>query len=238
MGKISLFIMMVTLFASCGKSNTQTANETDTIVVNDPKSLLNVQTNSFSEIDSSGIFIFPLSMAESGRSTVDYSYKEIPYGYWNVIFYNSKTSEYHLLSDRKMIIEDVDAQYGDEPYTNSRSKEYIFFVVRTDDFNKDRKITDQDPRYLFISDKAGNNFKQISPVGYNLNTWQFVNASNTVILTAARDSDNNSKFNKSDEIAAFEVELDKESSARELFTAEFKSKLKQLYDRDWKRVKD
>lgn len=240
MPKHIILIITVILFASCERNNSQTASNTETseaIVVNDLESLLNVQTKSFYEIDSSGVIMFPLSMAEYERSGIGRYYKDMPYGYWNIIFYDSKTKEYHLLSDRKMVVQSFNATYAGDLY-NSQSAKHIFYEVRTDDFNRDKRITDDDPRYLFISDKAGNNFKQISPMGYNLNTWHFVKAFNKVVLTAAKDSDKNDKFNDSDEIAAFEIELDKDTVATEIFEAEFKKKLKQLYDKDWRRVND
>ena len=78
-------------------------------VLNDPKNNLNIQTNRFSEIDSSGILMFPLSMGETERDGGSLSYKEMPNNsYWNIIFLNSRTNEYHLLTDKKMLIRNYD----------------------------------------------------------------------------------------------------------------------------------
>ena len=237
--------MTLILLISCEQNNNQQQEQkkgnsiSDSLaVLNDPKSNLNIQTNSFSEIDSSGVMIFPLSMGETKREGGSLSYKEMPNnGYWNIIFYNSITKEYHLLSERKMIIGNYDYKYGSGDNDNiSQTSNHIFYTIRTDDFNKDKKLTDQDPQYLFISDKYGNNFRQISPTNYNLNNWKFIKSSNKVIMTVGKDSDKNIKFDNSDEITTFEIELDKGTEAKEVFSEDFKNKLKILFDKDWKRI--
>lgn len=242
------FIAIITLsfLVSCGQNNIiqqgdrqESLSQDSIAILNDPKNYLNIQTHTFSEIDSSGVLMFPLSMGETERSGARFSYKEMPMnGYWNIIFYNSKTKEYHLLSDRKMIIVNYDYKYESSNQNNiSQTSRYIFYTVRTDDFNKDKKLTEEDPSYLFYSDKFGKNFKRISPIGCSLNTWKFINSSNTVILTARKDSNKNRKFDNSDEITSFEIELDKKTEPKEIFIEDFKNKLKILFDRDWKRLK-
>ena len=242
MTKHFLYLLTLTLIISCGQNSNQHQEQgnstSDSLaVVNDPKNNLNIQTNSFSEIDSSGVLMFPLSMGETEREGGSLSYKEMPNnGYWNIIFYNSKTKEYHLLSERKMIIGNYDYKYGDNDNI-SHTTNHIFYTVRTDDFNRDKKLTDQDPQYLFISDKFGNNFRQISPTNYNLNNWKYIKSSNKVIMTVGKDSNKNIEFDNSDEITTFEIELDKGTEAKEVFGDDFKNKLKILFDRDWKRLK-
>jgi hypothetical protein len=246
MTKHFLYILTLTLFISCGQNSNQQQEQTQVnptldslTVVNDPKNNLNIQTITFSEIDSSGVLMFPLSMGESEREGGSLSYKEMPNnGFWNIIFYDSKTKEYHLLSERKMVIGNYDYKYGSSDTHNiSQTTNHIFYTVRTDDFNKDKKLTDQDPQYLFISDKLGDNFRQISPTNYNLNNWEIIKSSNKVIMTVVKDSDKNIKFDNSDEITTFEIDLDKGTKAKEVFADDFKNKLKILFDRDWKRIK-
>lgn len=213
----------------------------DTVaVLNSLKSNLNVQTNTFSEIDSSGIIMFPLSMGETGRGGGSLSYKEVPgNSYWNVVFYNSHTGSYHLLSERKMLIRDYDFKYSGEDYPGTeQTNKYIFYKVTVEDYNKDRKLTTEDPEYLFVSDKEGQNFRQVSPARYDLRSWQFIKSSNKVLMTLAKDSEADKKFDEKDEVVSFEMNLDKDTSAKEIFSTPFKNKLKILYDRDWKRIKE
>jgi len=242
-----IFLSAVFTLISCGqnKQEVQTPQNPDNPVmdsvalVNDPKNNLNIQTNSFSEIDSSGILMFPLSMGESERDGGSLSYKEMPSNsYWNIIFLNSKTNEYHLLSDRKMLIRNYDFKYSSNNNVDiAQTSRQIFYLITSDDLNKDKKLTDEDPKYLFVSDKEGKNFIQISPSNYDLQNWQFIKSVNKVLMTVKKDSDKNNKFDEKDEVTTFEIEMDKGTEPKEIFSSDFKNKLKILYDRDWKRLK-
>ncbi len=245
---VTVIIITTLFFYSCGQNNqhgqTSTSPDStavDTVaIINDPKNNLNVQTNSFFEIDSSGIIMFPISMGEIKRGGGSYSYKEMPYNsYWNIIFYNSHTSQYHLLSDKKMLISSFDIRYrsGDN-IDIAFSNKYIFYLVKIDDYNQDEKLPSDDPEYLFVSDKEGNNFKQISPTGYNLKSWQYIKSTNRIFMAVVKDSDKNRKFGDKDEVTTFQIDIDKETQPTEIFPTEFKNKLKVLFDRDWKRIKD
>lgn len=246
MSRQIVYLLTLILFVSCQRNNEQQENPeqespaTDTLaIVNNPKNNLNIQMNTFTEIDSSGVLMFPLSMGETEREGKSRSYKEMPDNTcWNIIFYNTQAQAYHLLSDRKMLIESYGYKYGNgENASIAQKSNHIFYTIRTDDFNKDKKLNNQDPQYLFVSDKMGNNFKRLSPAGYHLSNWEFIKSSNRIIMTVIKDSDKNNKFDEADEITTFEIELDKENEAQEIFSEEFKNNLKILFDRDWKRLK-
>lgn len=242
-----IFLSTILFLISCGQSKQEQqkqANDDSTLIdslaiLNDPKNNLNIQTNSFSEIDSSGILMFPLSMGESERDGGSLSYKSMPgNSFWNIIFLNCKTNEYHLLSDRKMLIRNYDFKYSSNNNVDiAQTSRHIFYSITSEDFNKDKKLTYDDPNYLFVSDKEGNNFRQISPANYDLQNWQFIKSVNKVLLTVKKDSDKNNKFDEKDEVTTFEVEIDKGTEPKEVFSTDFKNKLKILYDRDWKRLK-
>jgi GrpB-like predicted nucleotidyltransferase (UPF0157 family) len=237
-----IFTVALAGFICCTPNKQQPQNTivTDSAaVVNDPKNNLNIQTSSFTEVDSSGILMFPLSMAETERNGGSLLYKDMPASsYWNIIFLNTATGQHHLLSENKMLIRNYNANYsGKNEVAIAQTKQYIFYTTVTNDYNKDKLFSHEDPAYLFVSDKAGNNFRQISPSNYNLQNWQFIKATGKIILTLKKDSDKNSKFDDTDEVTSFEVDMEKDAQPREVFADSFKNKLKILYDRDWKRVK-
>lgn len=247
MTKNFLYFFTLTLLISCGqisdKELTQANPKLDSlVVVNDPKNNFNIQSNSFFEIDTSGVIMFPLSKDDSERKVIKYSYEDMSNkNYWNIIFYNSKTNEYHFLSERKMLIEKYDYYKGGsegENYNISKTLKNIFYTIRTDDFDGDKNITTKDPQYLFISDKFGMNLKQISPANYNLNTWKYIKSSDKVVMTVEKDSDNNKKFENTDEIKTFEIELGKGTEPKEVFSEDFKNSLKILFSRDWRQIKN
>ncbi len=207
-------------------------------VVNDPTVNLNIQMNSYNEIDSSAILLFPLSVSENeDRNGFSRSYKDMPNDeFWNIAFLNSKTNEYHLLSENKMLI--TGYQYNIKGYERAKVlNDKIFYTIRAVDFNKDKLYNENDPLYLFISDKKGNNFKQVSPSNYNFQEWTYIDSSNKIILKLQKDSDNNNLFDYKDETVIYDVNANFEKDATEVFSTEFKNKLKILFDRDWKRIK-
>jgi hypothetical protein len=209
-------------------------------IVTDPKNNLAVQASSFSEIDSSGILLFPLSLGETGRDKGgSFSYKDMPgSSYWNIIFYNAKTGAYHLLSERKMLISSFESKYSSVDAGGlAYSAKYIFYEVITDDYNGDKKLDGNDPQYLFVSDKEGANFRQISPSGFDMRSWQFIKSAGKVLITATKDSDNNKGFGGDDELVVFSADMDSAAPAKEIFPQAFTNKLKLLYDKDWKELK-
>ncbi len=241
------YIYLILIFTSCLQNNqkdkkivSENIPATDSLsLINDPKNYLNIQTNDFSEIDSSGILMFPLSIGESSREESSLSYKSMPNNSnWNIIFLNSNTNEYHLLTDKKMIINNYDFSYSSKNGTPiAQTNKNIFYTAISDDNNKDKKLTNEDPQYLFISDKNGYNFKQISPANYDLQNWQFIKSANKVYMTVKKDSDKNNKFDPEDETTIFEIAMEDGAIAKEVFSTEFKNKLKLMFDKDWKRIK-
>lgn len=235
--KKSIFILSAISIISCSgnpESESNSSNiETESSIEN-----LNVQTSNFSEIDSSGVLMFPLRMGETKRE-YESSYKDIPaYNYWNIMFYNSNTNNYYLLTKDKILIESFNEDYYDGVEMVSTHKtNYIFYTARSLDYNKDKLLNHQDPLYLYVSDKEGKNFRQLSSNNYNLENWKYIKSTNKVIFTASKDSNKNSLFDDKDEVVAFEVNVDLNESAKEIFNNETKSELKKLYDRDWKKVK-
>lgn len=232
-----IFPLVLTISVLIGCKN-RNANEGSGNVPNDPTEKLNVQIENFSEIDTSGIFMFPLRMGETKGRIDSYEYKDMPYNsYWNIIFYNSKTKEQHLLSDKKMLIESFITNHESDSERNLNwAKNYIFYNIKIQDINKDSLLNENDPVYLFVSDKSGENFRQISPSHYDVHRWEMTN-SELIILSASKDSNSNNKFDGEDEISIFEIDLKSTEAPKEIFSEAFKKELKVLYGRDWKRIK-
>lgn len=234
-----ILIFTIVTFFSCGEKKQGRSNSENSQLdsLNNPINFLNIQTSSFSEVDSSGILIFPLSMGESERSSGSLIYKEVPnYSNWNIIFWNSKSNEYHLLTDKKVLIREYNLNSENETNGN-RTYNAIYYKVTSFDYNNDKLLNDKDPDYLYISDREGNNFRRISPELYTLINWYFIRSSNKVVMTVKKDSDNDKEFDDDDEISTFEIDINKETEPRQVFFDDFKKKLKVLYDRDWKRLK-
>ncbi|MBA5792526.1 hypothetical protein H1R17_07345 [Flavobacterium sp. xlx-214] len=236
---ITFFVIPIFL-VSCNKNREGSTFESGSNATPSTIENLNIQTKEFFEIDSTGVLMFPLEMGENKNEEGNFTYKEMPYnGYWNVLFLNSNTNEYNLLTESKVLILDYNYKYGSEEGLNiSKKTNHIFYSVRTLDYNKDKLLNQVDPIYLFVSDKFGKNFRQLSPSNYSVHSWKYIQANNKIILTAYKDSNKNNAFDEKDEIATFEVILDQNEKPKEVFSSNLKDKLKTLYDKDWKRIKE
>ena len=239
MKNITISLLAAISSISCSKNGENNRRENNPSSNENLIENLNIQTKDFTEIDSTGVLMFPLDMGENKREDGSYSYKEMPNnGYWNVLFLNSNTNEYNLLTENKILILDYNYKYGSEEGVNvSKKTNHIFYSGRTLDYNKDKVLNEVDPVYLFVSDKFGKNFRQLSPNNYSLHSWKYITANNKIIITAYKDSNKNNAFDEKDEISTFEVVLDQNEKPKEVFPTNLKEKLKTLYDKDWKRIK-
>ncbi|MGC4129468.1 MAG: hypothetical protein QM564_07880 [Bergeyella sp.] len=237
MKNILLILISIFILTSCDKNSVNIESSSKETELS-PIENLSIQTKDFFEIDSTGILLFPLNMGNKERSSI---YKDMPDNkYWNIIFLNSSTNEYHLLTEKKILISSFDynyKHYDTETIRVSNKTNHIFYNAIISDFNKDKLLNEEDPIYLFVSDKYGKNFRQISPDNYSLDNWKYIPSSNKVIMTATRDSNNDNVFDEKDEVSTFEIILDKDETPKEVFGNDLKKQLKNLYDRDWKKIK-
>ncbi len=56
-------------------------------------------------------------------------------------------------------------------------------------------------------------------------------------MTLKKDSNKDNLFDEKDETVMYDLSASFDKDAAEIFTVDFKNKLKVLFDRDWKRVK-
>lgn len=231
--KIIAFVM-VSMISCRNRNHTPSAAQP----VSEPRENLNIQANSFTEVDTTGVLIFPLTMGEStGRDRSSY-YKEMPdNSYWNILFVNSKTNEQHLLSEGKMLIRGFDLNDGQDERPATVASSYIFYNLVAEDLNRDKLYTEDDPDYLFISDRQGYHFRQVSPSGYDIRTWEYIKASGKVFMIVCKDSDQNYKYDNEDELAVFEADIVHGNIATEVFRDTLKGQLRKLYDQQWKKIK-
>ena len=198
-------------------------------------------------IDSSVYVMYPLIL-ENNAETERGSYsKGGPTTYWNIVFYNTENDEYHLLDDKlKMVIYSYNPGNSDGASSSSSSNfnEYLdngynqvnkllYYSIITTDFNHDGKLNSEDPSYLFISDKAGRHFKQISPDNFSVQSWQTIKSTNKILIQVISDSNNDKKFNEEDLKIPMVYDLNTNVTSKEIFNDDFKLQLKKLLDDQW-----
>lgn len=244
MKKVTLIIIITLYLISCSnsKQNTPFSSPESDKEQKLNTEILDIQLSDFSEIDDSGIFMFPLKRLENKE--VSYSSRHrwfssdftTDYTIWNIVFYNSFTNKYHLLSKDKILIKSLPSYDVSSSSDTIIKTNYIFYEVISSDFNQDNKIDEyNDPTHLYISDKQGNNFRQISPKDLNLLQWKYIPQQNKIILIATKDNNGNKEFEITDEHLTFEVDLNKDGKPKEIFMEHLKNEIKSLYNRDWKK---
>lgn len=240
--KKSAPIIILTLFiCACGNntdSGSPANNKTDDpIQINDhTKSKLNIQTKEFTQPDSSDYILFPLTAGETSDGGVldSRDYKESQTDYWNIVFYNRKTKEYHLLDEKKKMLIHSYYNRGSDYNVPQQYYKKIFYTITASDYNGDNKFSREDPVYLFVSDTDGKNFRQLTPDNYGLHSWQMIKNTNTLIMILTKESNNNKKFDAEDEKVAMTIDLNSDKPAEEVFNSDFKGKLYELFDKNWK----
>lgn len=201
-------------------------------------------------IDSSVFVMYPLALEYSAEAGVSdgssYSYSYSPTTYWNILFYNTMTGSYHLLNDTlKMAIYSYNIQNTEgsasssldfDKFINSgytQVNRLLYFSITITDFNQDGKLNSEDPSYLFVTDKAGKHFKQISPQNLNVTSWETIEATNKILMMVKKDSNGNKRFDDKDESFPLVYDLTKNTTSVEIFPSDFKLELKKKFDEQW-----
>jgi|SRR5579872_4857895 len=208
----------------------------DTAALTQNTNLLNFQAPEV--IDSSQYVIYPLIKEKSTEENYGSSSSGRAATYWNLVFYNPSTKEYHLLDTSKMILSSYNnggTSSTDDKATGKMgfADKFIFYSVIKTDFNKDNTLDEDDPKYLYISDKSGYNFKQISPDNLSVTGWYAVKGTSKVIIHTIKDSNNDKKFDQDDEQVPFVYDLAKGGKAEQIFSKDFKENTKKLYEKLW-----
>ena len=235
-------ILFTTVILSCS-NNKQDIDLQKRIQTDSSSKVSTILFSDFQAIDSSGIVLYPLILE---RTTSDPSFSSSSIrekmNYWNVIFYNTNTNTQHLLVDNKKIVItsidfDKNSSAPKKEHISDRvniAKDYIFYNAITKDFNSNNILDTDDPTYLYISDRNGNNFRQLSPDNYDINSWQILTNSTKIILQARKDSNGDKRFDQNDELIPLIVDISKDKFATEIFSKSYLDSIKHQLSETWK----
>jgi len=196
-------------------------------------------------IDSSGIVIYPLILqkGDDGGSYLASSSGGARISYWNLIFYNTQTGTQTILTDKKVVINSIDfatsassVYEATATFTNGINiyKDYILYSAVSSDYNGNKILDDADPAGLFVSKRDGTDFRLVSPVTYNILSWQTIKGSSKLILQGQKDDNGDKKFDRQDATVPLVVELNSTVQATPVFTSTFEDSLKQKMISIWK----
>ena len=246
---LSLFLAPLIL-AACGPAPDESATKQPATPAQHA-SRLDRLTLDFSApvfIDSTDYVMYPLVLdaAEEGSSLSSDSYSGRGRTYWNVAFYNTRTGAHHLLNDQqKMVIQAYHQQEADNtssgtgaasgPGRRSPANGFLYYDVTTLDFNRDGKLDGNDHTYLFVSDKTGRRFHQISPPNAHVENWSVDGATGRVLLLVRTDTNQDRAITNEDETTPLVYDLRAGREATAVFGKEFTTRAKQQLDAQWPR---
>ena len=200
--------------------------------------------NTIVEIDSiSDYVMYPLVISDQEESSLGGSFGS-SYGsksiYWNIIFYNTQTGEYHLLDEKKKMLigsynfgslSSIESKYETDFRTNKGRD--IYYTITVSDYNKDGNLDSKDPQYLFMSDNEGRNLKQISPNNMNVESWSIIEKTGKLLIQAKKDTDGDKLFGNKDEIIPYVFDLKTAKSIKEIFNLKFRNETQKIFEKQF-----
>jgi hypothetical protein len=171
------------------------------------------------QIDSSEYFLIPELIDNDNKEAYGKGIGYLGWGdYMDVYFYNANTKQTKKLFGQLALIQ----SFTKRQYYYDRPKEveiptnilpmHIVYLARTENFNGDNSLDYQDPVYLFISTKKGDNLKQITPKGLNVISWTLSKNKKMILVKAQIDKNKNKKFGNGDDELYYRIDLDEDIS--------------------------
>ena len=144
-----------------------------------------------------------------------------------------------LTSDKKILISSINfgsSSSSDDLWTSGINvyKNNIIYTVVANDYNANKQIDGNDPTYLFVSNRDGTNFRQISPDSCNINSWEVVKGTTKIIMQGQKDNNGDKVFNETDATIPLVVDINSGKTATETFKQNFIDSLKLRLVKIWK----
>ena len=213
-----LILLIIVLFDS-NRSHGQNGLRlviNDSTKINETKKQQVLMYGDYMDLDSTSYLLIPIGMKTIEdrddrvlkiRSSADYSsestngsYRFYKYNFYsldfgncnNIIFYNKKTDETHLLLQKPTVISQFYFPHYDKEYAG---KKYWFILlgIHEEDTNKDGYIDNEDAERVYLSDLSGNNLTQITPDKSQLVDWYIDMSTNNILMKVRFDSNNDNK---------------------------------------------
>lgn len=240
---IILFFMFVfEINKRGGEEGLRLVTNDSTETTNDRKQKVLVYGD-YKDLDSTDYLLIPLGMktlesqkgmhakassSDEERSGVT-TYQNFKYNFYsldfedcnNIIFYNKKTEETHLLLQKPAIISQFYFPYYDDEY---KGKKYWFILlaIHEDDSNTDGYINAEDAERVYVADLSGANMIQINPDNTQLVDWYIDSATNNILMKVRYDSNDDRKFNYFDDVEILKTQIDNLAQGRAIINDEIK----------------
>ena len=177
------------------------------------------------QIDSSEYFLIPRLVDNDNLNAYGKGKGFLRWGnYSDIFFYNASTKQTKKVFEGQLALiqpfiteryNSLDRSEADTP--RNILPDHIVYIARTDNFNKDNGLDTEDPQYLFISSKTGNNLKQVTPKGLNVVSWTLSKDKKMILVKVQNDKNGNKKFGNGDDELYYRVDLDADISKIECY---------------------
>jgi hypothetical protein len=151
------------------------------------------QVGQIDRIDSSDYFIVPVRGGEDGASNSKLLWS--PGKYTNIIVYNAARDEAKRVFDENQAI---DAYYEDGAALNAKFDRVLFYKVMSSDYNGDGKKDWKDPGILWVSNVKGNDLKQVTAEGEELESIQIFAKEGYALLRLSPDTNGDKSIDHKD----------------------------------------
>lgn len=225
----------------------------DSTATTDSKNQQILVYGDYMDLDSTDYLLIPLGMKvldgkedgglrskSSGEYNESYagSYSSYKYNFYslnfgncnNIIFYNKKNDETHLLLQKPAIISQFYFPYYDKEYTGEKYY-FILLGIREDDTNLDGYINEEDAETVYLSDLSGKTMFKITPDNTQLVDWFIDMPTNNILMKVRYDSNKDKKFNYYDEIEILKTSIDSPVEAKKIIGKEIKANIKKILDK-------
>lgn len=188
-------------------------------------------------LDSTDQVLIPIStelLEKRTKYSSDGYYSNDYPRYWNVLFYNRKTGDTHLLTEEKIRISRIHTVRNEYDEKNTTMENKVLYEIGTIDYNNDKQLNSKDPEYLFSSDINGVNLKRVSPLNEDLQHFKVISESNQILIRALRDVNEDFVFDREDESIWYKAEwINDNWQVVELIDSALRKQIERLYLEQW-----
>jgi hypothetical protein len=121
--------------------------------------------------------------------------------YANILFYNSQSDSIKRLFEEDTYIKPI--QLDENPnyvYQKSYfSKKWIFYFVKSSDYNRNGRMDVDDPYILYVSDKNGNGLKALTASNENVISIDIFEKQGCALIKMQKDVNGNEKFGNNED---------------------------------------
>jgi len=223
----------------------------DSAKIKEPKKLQALVYGNFMDVDSTDYLLIPIGTKtvedHEGslikiKSSDDYSsgsingnYRNYKYNFYsldfgncnNIIFYNKKTDETHLLLKTPAIISQFYFPHYNKEY-DGKKYWFLLIAIGESDTNSDGYINNEDAEKVYITDLSGNNMTPITPDNSQLIDWYIDMPTNNILMKVRIDSNNDKKFNDNDEIKILKTSIRSPSLGEQIISDEIQDSIKKI----------